>query len=544
MKRHLYLLIVAVLALSWGGCKKFLNTKPTDTLTPEEYYGSESKLTAALAGVYDPLGNENGMYGSSMFSDFDFSDESWGGSSTVTAGMQVYNFDFTAPRIADLWRNCYIGIDRAKRLIANINVASMDSTARQAILGEALFLRGFYYFNLVTRFGAVPMRLEPISSPADAQLPRTPAADVYAQILSDMKAAEAKVVPMYATASRVYKTVVQGMLARVCLHMAGYPLNDQTKYAEALEWAKKVKNSNQHALNMYIDPKYVNFDPRFTNTSPFAQIFINHAQDLYDVKESMWEVEFKGNRADGFNENGRVGNNIGIVFQPGAGTALERDSGFCWGTVKATGFLYSLYGAGDSLRRDWAIGNHSINNTTGVKTLLASNNRHGRYPGKWRRSFELLTPKNKNYTPINYPLLRYADVLLMLAEAENQVNGPTAEAYEALNMVRRRGFNVPLSTPNANADAPAGMSKASFQQYIEDERARELCFESLRRLDLIRWNKFITRMKDVSADFTANGGGNAYGSLAGRNVDQRHLLYPIPAAEILLNKKLTQNPGW
>lgn len=544
MKRLLYLLIVAVLALSWGGCKKFLNTKPTDTLTPEEYYGSESKLTAALAGVYDPLGNENGMYGSSMVTQFDYSDESWGGNSNTTAGMQVYNFDFTTPQITELWRNCYIGIDRANRLIANINVASMDSTARQAILGEALFLRGFYYFNLVTRFGAVPMRLEPISSPADAQLPRTSVTEIYAQILIDMKAAETKVLPMYATASRVYKTVVQGMLARVCLHMAGYPLNDQTKYAEALEWAKKVKSSNQHSLNMYIDPKYINFDPRFTNTSPYSQIFINHAQDLYDVKESMWEVEFKGNRADGFNENGRIGNNIGIVFQPGAGTALEKDSGFCWGLVKATGVLYNLYGTRDTLRRDWAIGNHSINNTTGVKTLLASNNRHGRYPGKWRRSFELVTPKNKNYTPINFPLLRYADVLLMLAEAENQVNGPTAEAYEALNMVRRRGFNVSLSAPNVNADAPAGMDKASFQQFIEDERARELCFESLRRLDLIRWNKFITRMKDVSADFTANGGSNAYGSLAGRNVDQRHLLYPIPAAEILLNKKLTQNPGW
>jgi hypothetical protein len=544
MKRLTYLLIVAVLALSWGGCKKFLNTKPTDTLTPEEYYGSESKLTAALAGVYDPLGNENGMYGSSMFADFDYSDESWGGNSNTTSGLQVYNFDFTAPRIGDLWRNCYIGIDRANRIIANINIASMDSTAREAILGEALFLRGFYYFTLVTRFGAVPMRLEPISSPADAQLPRTPVTEIYAQILIDMKAAETKVFPMYATASRVYKTVVQGMLARVCLHMAGYPLNDQSKYAEALAWAKKVKSTNQHALNMYVDPKYVNFDPRFTNTSPFSQIFINHAQDLYDVKESMWEVEFKGNRADGFNENGRIGNNIGIVFQPGAGTALEKDSGFCWGTVKATGVLYNLYGTRDTLRRDWAIGNHSINNTTGVKTLLLANNRYGRYPAKWRRSFELLTPKNKNYTPINFPLLRYADVLLMLAEAENQVNGPTAEAYEAVNMVRRRAFNVPLSAPNVNADAPAGLDKASFQQFIEDERARELCFESLRRLDLIRWNKFVSRMKEVSADFTANGGGNAYGSLAGRNVDQRHLLYPIPAAEILLNKKLSQNPGW
>jgi hypothetical protein len=111
-------------------------------------------------------------------------------------------------------------------------------------------------------------------------------------------------------------------------------------------------------------------------------------------------------------------------------------------------------------------------------------------------------------------------------------------------MVRRRAFNVSLSTPDANADVPAGLDKTGFQQFIEDERARELCFESLRRQDLIRWGKFITRMKEVSADFTSNGGGNAYGALGGRNVLEKHLLYPIPAAEMALNKKITQNPGW
>jgi hypothetical protein len=475
------------------------------------------------------------MYGNSMFSEFDgCTDESWGGFTTTTTGMKVYNFDYTETHIRNLWQNCYIGIDRANRLIANINIASMDNARRDEILGEALFLRGYYYFLLVTRFGAVPMRLEPIASPQNAELPRTPVAEVYAQILKDMKDAEAKVSPSLTSASRVYKTVVQGVLARVCLHMAGYPLNDQSKYAEALEWTKKVISSSQHALNTSFDNIY--------GFNPFSQIFINHAQDKYDVKESMWEVEFKGNRTDGYNENGRVGNNIGISMQ-GTGR-LESDTGFCWGLVKATGMLYDLYGPNDTLRRDWAIGTFTYNNSTGARNYLPATNKHGRFPGKWRRSYELLTPKNKNYTPINYPLLRYADVLLMFAESENQVNGPTAEAYEAVNMVRRRAFNVSLSTPDANADVPAGLDKTGFQQFIEDERARELCFESLRRQDLIRWGKFITRMKEVSADFTSNGGGNAYGALGGRNVLEKHLLYPIPAAEMALNKKITQNPGW
>lgn len=536
MKRFLFITIIAATVLGFTGCKKFLNTRPTDSLSPEEYYNTEAGLINALAGVYDPLGNENGMYGSSMFVEFDgCTDESWVGSGpSVTTGMRVYNFDYTEVHIRNLWQNCYIGIDRANRLIANINLASMDNAQRNAILGEALFLRGYYYFLLVTRFGAVPMRLEPILSPKDAELPRTEIAEVYAQILKDMKEAETKVAGSYSYASRVYKTVVQGVLARVCLHMAGNPLNDQSKYAEALEWTKKVKSSNQHALNTSFDITYT--------FNGFSQIFINHAQDKYEVKESMWEVEFKGNRTDGYNENGRVGNNMGIDFR-GTGK-LEADTGFCWGLTKATGMLYNLYGSYDTLRRDWAIGNYTYNNSTGARVPVVATNKHGRYPGKWRRSYELLTPKNKNYTPINYPLLRYADVLLMFAEAENQVNGPTPEAYEAVNMVRRRAFNVALNVPHIHADMPAGLDKAAFQQFIEDERARELCFESLRRQDLIRWGKFITKMKDVSADFTSNAGSNAYGSLGGRNVEQKHLLYPIPAAEITLNKKLTQNAGW
>jgi hypothetical protein len=132
----------------------------------------------------------------------------------------------------------------------------------------------------------------------------------------------------------------------------------------------------------------------------------------------------------------------------------------------------------------------------------------------------------------------------MLAEAENQVNGPSATAYEALNMVRRRAYGLPVAVPSATADAPAGMSKEAFQLFLEDERSRELSFESLRRQDLIRWGKFITNMKSVSADMSANGGGVAYARLAGQNVSERHLLYPIPASEISLNKKMIQNPGW
>ena len=536
MKNISILLLTFLVSVGMVGCKKFLNTTPTDTLTPEDYYSTESNMVKALAGVYDRLGSEP-MFGNFIFSEWDGgTDDSYYARSGQVTGLQVYNFDFSDNRINSYWNDCYMGIQRANQLIANIDLPKMDEEKRKAILGEAKFLRGFYYFQLATRFGGVPLRLEPVTAPTNVDIERAPLAAVYEQILKDMKEAE-EVLPQSSKigySSRVSKTVAQGVLARVCLHMAGEPLKDQSRYAEALTWAKKVQESGEHALR-------TTFNPNLTN-SAYSQIFINHSQDIYDVKESMWEVDFIGNRTDGFTETGRVGNTLGVTMTM---VSIEADTGYCYGFIRGTGRLYKLYGNGD-LRREWALGTYTYNNTTGLRVAIANTaaNMYVRDAAKWRRSYELVTPKNKNYGPTNYPLLRYADVLLMLAEAENQVNGPTPAAYEALNMVRRRGYGEPVALPSAVADAPEGMSKDAFQIYIEDERSRELCFESLRRQDLIRWGKFITGMKAVSADMATNGGGVAYARLAGQNVSERHLLYPIPSSEMSLNKKMVQNPGW
>jgi hypothetical protein len=132
----------------------------------------------------------------------------------------------------------------------------------------------------------------------------------------------------------------------------------------------------------------------------------------------------------------------------------------------------------------------------------------------------------------------------MFAEAENQVNGPTIDAYEAVNMVRRRGYGFPIGAPNATSDLAPGLSKQEFQQAIEDERSRELCFEALRREDLVRWGKFVSSMNAVGIDMATNGGGNAFAGLGGKNVSDKHLLFPIPSGEMALNKKMVQNPGW
>ena len=535
MKKIAYILFLLLVINT--GCKKFLDTKPTDSQAPEFYYSTEDQLNIALVGTYDPLSSDL-LYGNNIFTFLDAcTDEGFYARSGITTGTQVYNYDFGNPEIRDHWRTLYQGIERANLVIANINKPVMDESKRKVILAQAKFLRGFYHFELVKNYGDIPLKITPTASVTEVNIIRTPAKDVYAQIIKDMTEAEVDLptATSLGSPSRVSKTTAQGLLARVCLFAAGYPVLDAAKYADALSWAKKVKASGEHSLRE-------TFDATLTNTA-YSQIFINHTQDKYDVKESMWEAEFSGNRVDAYLETGRVGNNNGIAFTPGTLPA-DDTIGYCYGFIGVTKRLYDMYNSAD-LRRDWAIGPYNYNNTTFARNYFTSTQIYNRNPGKWRRSFELLKPKNKNWTPTNFPLLRYADVLLMLAEAENQVNGPTSTAYDAINAVRRRGYGLPVNATSVLADLPTGMSKAQFQQAIQDERARELCFEALRRTDLIRWGIFVSTMNSVGNEITTTAPANfAYAGLGGRSVTSRHLFFPIPAAEISVNKLAVQNPGW
>lgn len=531
MKYLFCLLLIPLFGIT--GCRKFLTTQPSDFVAPKDNYSTASQLKNALAGVYDVLGmGRKDLYANDFFGYvFACSDLSFFQRSSHTTGIEVYNFDYTEPVIDRTWQALYEGIERANNLIANINVPKqIDTTEKNAILGEALFLRGYYYFLLVSNFGGVPLRLNPTTETGanTVNVPRAPAKEVYAQILKDMTTAEEKCYPAthFIDASRINKSIVEGMLARVCLTMAGHPVMDTKMYAQALMWAKKVKESGIHSLN----PSY-------------RQIFINELQGLYDEQHRgvLWEAEFSGNNTGIYQEEGRLGNVNGIQYS----ASDFADTGYSYGFINATAKLYNLYNDGD-LRRDWAIAPYYYKgkDRAALGSLL-----YDRNSGKWRRSYELPAPKNKNFNGTNFPILRYADVLLMLAEAENQVNGPTSTAYEAINEVRRRGYGLPVDVPSPIADLQSGLSKDDFQDSLEDERARELCFECLRRPDLIRWGIFTTTMQDASVQMHHDLDGNTgwkYASLGATNAasSSRYLLFPIPSSEVSVNKAATQNPGY
>lgn len=476
------------------------------------------------------------------------------------------------------------------------------------VRGEALFLRGYFHFLLVTYWDDVPLKLQSSSSAEDVFIPRTPSAEVYQQVISGMTVAEGllKDIDTWGHNGRVSKTAAAGILSRVCLYAAGR-LNQQAFYANAREWALKVINSGKNELN----PDY-------------RQIFINHSENKYDIKECIWEIEFFGNG---------VGSNIFEAERFARWMGIKNDHAGLrpYGTFSTTGPFYNLYEATD-LRRDWCIspyyfsGNNSLNRIYYPTTVT-----WGRFTAKWRREYEVVLPLDPNFGLVNFPVLRYSDVLLMFAEAENEINGPTPAAYNAINLVRSRAYGsgsrvlsitvddngagystVPTVTISPSdsenganngalasavvsggevtaidvisggafytltpeititgvgtgasatavlssipeSDLSPGMDKEGFFNAIKDERARELAFEGLRKADLLGWKTLLPVMKDMVARINSDAPANSTYSFTGRdnallpytNISGRDTLFPIPMLEMSINKAITQNnPGW
>lgn len=569
MRKSIFLL-VCFLVGGFSSCKKYLNTTPRDFNSPEEFYQTEAQLNSALAGVYNAVASVGTFARNLVVELATQNDETYYKRTTLTVNPILFNHDPSNSIIQNCWSTLYDGINRANYLIANIDRPSMSEKDRQRILGEALFLRAFMYFQLVTNWGDVPLLLTPTTDGEKVNIPRTPQREVYAQILQDMTTAKDLVGDIRQTGSntRVTKTAVEGQLARVCLKMAGWPLKDESKYAEARAWADSVITSGAHAL-----------------AADYAQIFINHSADVYDIKENIWELEFTGNAQGG----GRT-----LACQWAPLLAIRNTNplvGYGYALLGATGKFYNSYEPnGYDLRRDWNVATFSFQgNNTDIRVAKAENDTLTRDIGKWRREFEKVQPYNDTWGPTNYPVLRYSDVLLMWAEADNEINkAPSPQAIEYVNQVRRRGFGKYLNgasgvsesiktltvvnqgtgytapvtitfvgggtdaaatatisggkitavtltnrgkgypgnpivtvsggagsgavinasiTPHSTADVTAAEvgSYAAFKSFIMAERSRELCFEGNRNFDLKRWETYLEVLNQTGIDMESYG---------------------------------------
>lgn len=439
MKTKKYLLSIFFF-LTLVSCEKQLNTIPTDFITSVNYYKNETQLNNGLASVYDILGDAS-VYGEALLSYMSYTNDEAIFAFSQIAWIPPSNFSYSAndPRFTNLWNSLYSGINRANIIMEAVkssNASAVSESVKDNIYAQALFLRAYYYYMLVDRWGAIPVQLSSTKSASDVNLAFSSVADVYAQIVKDMAIAEG-LLPQASTlgansSGRLSKNTAQGILARVNLSMTGFPLKDESRYAEVIKWTNKVINTGENSL----DPSY-------------ADLFVKEARDEYYVKENMWEVEFYGNLSDSYREQGYVGIRNGIVAQNG--TTFP---GYGYPFLGASAALYQKYQSdpvtflSKDLRRErniapylWTGGSGSSQIMT--KSYIPINTRlYERWAGKWRRDEETLLPRFKNGNSTNFPLLRYSDVLLMFAEAENHLNGPTGAATEALNKVRRRAYGT------------------------------------------------------------------------------------------------------
>lgn len=445
MKKYISGVILFLLLINTTSCKKYLETKPLDFVAPENYFETAQQTNSYLNSVYDVMNRSAGDFGfysgNYQVSIAQGTDESFNRTNLNNTKPYHYNATPADLHIEGLWSLIYTGIDRANVLLENINKPKdLIAINKKHMIAEAKFLRAYYHFIATQWWGDVPLRTKSTSKPEDTNIAFTPQSDVYNWIIKEMEEAEPMLEDQQATdispynSGRIVQTTLDGILARVCLYAAGKPVNQTSRYADALKWANKAIQSGIHNLN----PDY-------------EQIFINHSADLYDVenKESMWEAEFSLLPGNSGLREGMSTTMIGI--NDGA-----NPNGQTKGQIFATAILYRSYQSfynpinqtdnSPDLRRDLNLSTFEYKGGTLTSASFRRPygwNQNGwwlRWPGKWKREFETKVPRDNNLSPQNWPLLRFADILLMKAEAENEINGPSAAAVDAVNQVRRRAY--------------------------------------------------------------------------------------------------------
>jgi hypothetical protein len=457
MKR--IIIIFTTIIILTTSCKKALDTVPPGALVPLTSYTTNTQIKTALSGMYFNL-RAAAMY-SKEYTPYltNGTDESY--FYNTNYGYNTYAYVGSAstdPDVTAFWKACYQAINYCNTFLDNVDASAAtgnaDATTVRRAKGEALFLRGYYYFLLAQWYGNVPLQIHASTDPSQGQIVRTPVAQVYDQIITDMTAAEGmlydQTFALDGNAEKVCVTTVEGVLARVCLYAAGVQVNETQRFADARTWALKVINSGQHSL-----------------VPSYQQTFTDEILNAYN-SENMWEVGFNQYALGTISAGGQFSVYSGISKSTGtvtAGTTATVYDGYSYGYVKPYARLYVSYQPGD-LRRDWNISNYGW--TGLVKTYYTANQIWSRWPAKWRRDLEPDASRlTQTSSQTNFPLLRYADVLLMFAEAENEVNGPTPAAYNAINLVRRRAYSTtPIVNSVTVTSAGAGYTVAPAITFV------------------------------------------------------------------------------
>ncbi len=488
------LLLISISMMSIVSCKKFLEEDPKNQVTITNFYKTESDAVAAVNAIYAYLnsvdnfafgGNTAGVYHSTFWVTMGLaSDEMLNNQLGAANFDQISSFSHTPqnPSMEEIWGMHYKTITLANIAIARIPGIEMNTTLRNRLVGEAKFLRGLMYFNLVRIFGQVPLLIEE-NNPL---LPEKASVDaIYAQIEQDLSDA-AGVLPLsYDPGSgrgRATSGAANAILSKVFL--------TRKNWEQASIYAKKVIDSEQYEL-----------------WEDFADVFKLSSRG---GKEAIFSVGFgDAGGAIVFWEVGQF--NVRLLPAALSAEGIQNAQGWQFPTE----YLYNQFDVDDRRRAVTFI--TEINGANGPFTIRPYVKKY------WDRQME---PQGNNSSN-DFPVIRYADVLLMYAEAQNEL-GNSQTAHDYINQVRKRARFDGTNYVNAIPDY-TGLSQEQFRDAILKERSMELVFEGHRWFDLVRTGKLEQRVPLAKPGVTPAS---------------RNYLFPLPQREVDLNPNLGQNEGY
>lgn len=525
LKRILLGASAALLAAGVSGCNddKFLTEVPYDFVGPENFYSNATDALAAVAGAYATSTHTTGdnYYGRNfvMLSEFMTEMQTVYLSATNERSL-VDNYTFTASHayIYSTWQSAYQGVNRANSVIGRVPAIAMDTALRSRIVAEGKFLRALHYSNLVRLFGDVPLLLDETTSIDNLQRSRTPADSVYNQIFKDLAEAAAVLPKSYSgnDIGRATRGAAKTLAAKVYLHRGS--INSATRaadFAKALQLLQDVKANDGFAL-------VSNYATLFDGTNE------NNTEVIFDIQCSR-------------------SNGIGCRLSNQVAPRLSNYGASQNGSFTAEQPFLDEFVANDVRRAvTWQLNYPTKTNTTAVWTINTAAPRGAFYVGTTRtdstvcpnmgKFLDKLSVTAGNDEP-NYIILRYGDNLLMESELLNEINGPTTEAYAAINAVRTRAGIGNLTT---------GLSQAAFRDSVFAQRRLELAMEGPNGyFDSQRnWTWSKTRIEANMAFAAGITFRTSRYPKARVTLTDKFKLMPIPQRARDLNPLLTQNTGW
>jgi hypothetical protein len=503
MKNKIKYLYLVVLVSGFVGCSELLEEDPVSQPLAENSFKTEANARAAIVGVYSSLQLE-GVYGKSqsLFS----TDEHNAGSKVPLSGLNLYTF--TADNvevILPIWRDHYKGINRANLAISKIPSIDMDVTERNTLVAEAKFIKALLYFNLIRYYGDVPYKDSETTSFNNLNIPRTPVATIYENIIRDLEYGVVHLkVKTAGLAGHATQDAAKTLLSSIYLTRGTMAKRDNTgnglaDFTLAARYAKEVIDSNRYRLCPYF---------------PDAFIVENKNND-----EIVFDVQFK---SPGLGVGNTIGLNMGI---PSTATNVNNLlAGGAQGAIRANSYHQFYYDRADSIRMQWTNARILINAATGGFTKVSAVSTNPPVSAAKFRRYPVRSPgfalQTSDYD-VNWPIFRYAEVLLIYAEASNEINGPTQVAIDALNMLRSRARNTNIGgihrdilpreltlqrstgLVNLTLSNPLVSTPTAFRNYIILERSRELSQEGKRWFDLVRWGILKSTLHGLNAKYIA-----------------------------------------